>query len=34
VTGTGLNGRAHWKVKGEGITLKEWQEKQVGAAPA
>lgn len=33
VTGTGLNGRAAWKVKGEGISLKDWQERQV-AAPA
>ena len=29
VTGTGLNGRAHWKVKGQGISYKEWQERQV-----
>jgi hypothetical protein len=33
VTSTGLNGRAHWKVKGEGISLKEWQERQVSAVP-
>jgi len=33
VTGTGLNGRAHWKVKGEGISYKEWQERQVAASP-
>lgn len=32
VSGTGLNGRAAWKVKGEGISYKEWQEKQVGTA--
>lgn len=30
VSGTGLNGRVAWKVKGEGIPYKEWQEKQVG----
>ena len=33
VTGSGLNGRAHWKVKGEGMTLKDWQEMQVSALP-
>lgn len=32
VTGTGLNGRAHWKVKSEGISYKEWQERQVADA--
>lgn len=32
VSGTGLNGRAAWKVKGVGISYKEWQEKQVSAA--
>jgi len=32
VTGTGLNGRAAWKVKDDGISYKEWQEKQVVAA--
>jgi len=31
VTGTGLNGRVHWKVKGLGISYKEWQEKQVAS---
>ena len=31
VSGTGLNGRAAWKVKGVGISYKEWQEKQVKA---
>jgi hypothetical protein len=31
VSGTGLNGRAHWKVKGEGSTYKEWQERQLAA---
>jgi hypothetical protein len=30
VAGTGLNGRVAWKVKGQGISYKEWQEKQVG----
>lgn len=34
VTGTGLNGRTAWKVKGEGISYKEWQEKQVAGAGA
>jgi hypothetical protein len=29
VSGTGLNGRTSWKVKGQGISYKEWQEKQV-----
>jgi hypothetical protein len=29
VSGTGLNGRAHWKVKGAGIPYKEWQQQQV-----
>jgi hypothetical protein len=29
VSGTGLNGRAHWKVKGEGISYKEWMQQQV-----
>jgi hypothetical protein len=32
VAGTGLNGRAQWKVKGKGISYKEWQEQQVDAA--
>ena len=32
VSGTGLNGRTAWKVKGEGVTYKEWQETQVGHA--
>jgi hypothetical protein len=32
VTGTGLNGRAHWKVKGENVSYKEWQEKKVSEA--
>jgi hypothetical protein len=32
VSGTGLNGRAAWKVKGVGISYKEWQESQVSAA--
>lgn len=29
VAGTGLNGRAHWFVKGEGVSYKEWQERVV-----
>jgi hypothetical protein len=29
VAGTGLNGRAHWLVKGEGVPYKEWQERVV-----
>ncbi len=33
VTGTGLNGRAHWRVKGESISLKEYQERQVNSVP-
>lgn len=32
VSGTGLNGRVYWKIKGQGITYKEWQERQVDAA--
>jgi hypothetical protein len=32
VSGTGLNGRAHWKVKGQGISYKEWQEARVSKA--
>jgi hypothetical protein len=31
VTGTNVNGRVTWKVKGKGISYKEWQEQQVGA---
>ena len=34
VSGTGLNGRAHWKLQGSGLTLKEWQEQQVGSEDA
>jgi hypothetical protein len=35
VTGSNVNGRAAWKVVGEDITYKEWQEQQVqGTAPA
>ena len=34
VAGTGLNGRAQWKVKGQGISYKEWQERQVGVREA
>jgi hypothetical protein len=33
VTGTNVNGRVVWKVKGEGITYREWQERQVGTLP-
>ncbi len=33
VAGTGLNGRAAWRVKGEGVAYKEWQERQVGGEP-
>ncbi|WP_437728176.1 GIY-YIG nuclease family protein [Sorangium sp. So ce861] len=29
MSGTGLNGRVAWKVKGAGISYKEWQEKLV-----
>jgi len=29
VTGTGLNGRVHWKVKGKDISYKEWEAQQV-----
>jgi hypothetical protein len=29
VTGTGLNGRDHWKLKGSGKSYKEWLEAQV-----
>ncbi len=29
VAGTGLNGRAHWKVKGTGESYKEWEARQV-----
>lgn len=31
VTGTGLNGRAHWRERTTGLSYKEWLEKQVGA---
>ncbi|WP_437872573.1 GIY-YIG nuclease family protein [Sorangium sp. So ce363] len=31
VSGTGLNGRVAWKVKNEGISYKEWQEKLVAS---
>ena len=35
VTGSNINGRVAWKVVGEDITYKEWQERQVqGTAPA
>ena len=32
VSGTGLNGRAAWKVKGTGESYKDWLEKQVSNA--
>lgn len=32
VSGTGLNGRTAWKVKGTDLTYKEWQERQVAAS--
>ena len=32
VSGTGLNGRAHWKLKGQNVSYKEWQETQVSKA--
>lgn len=32
VSGTGLNGRVAWKVKGTTMSYKEWQEKQVSEA--
>lgn len=32
VSGTGLNGRAHWKVKGTAKSYKEWLDAQVTAA--
>lgn len=32
VSGTGLNGRAHWKVKGSGLSYKDWLENQVSVA--
>ena len=31
VSGTGLNGRAHWKVRQTGQSYKEWQDSQVDA---
>lgn len=34
VSGTGLNGRKNWKVKGRGISYAEWEEKSVDAARA
>lgn len=30
VTGTSVNGRTAWKVKGQAVTYKDWQEQQVG----
>lgn len=32
VTGTGLNGRQFWKVKGSGTSYKEWQEQHASKA--
>jgi hypothetical protein len=32
VSGTGLNGRAAWKVKGIGISYGDWEDQQVSAA--
>jgi hypothetical protein len=32
VSGTGLNGRTAWRVKGADLTYKEWQERQVVAS--
>ncbi|TKD01988.1 GIY-YIG nuclease family protein [Polyangium fumosum] len=32
VTGTGLNGRAHWKVKPSGQTYREWEEAQLASS--
>jgi hypothetical protein len=34
VSGTGLNGRVAWKLKGTGTSYKDWQEKQVSEAGA
>jgi hypothetical protein len=34
VSGTGLNGRVAWKVKGTGTSYKEWQEQQVSSGDA
>jgi len=34
VTGTNVNGRITWKVKGSGISYKEWQEQQVAGSAA
>jgi Domain of unknown function (DUF4357) len=32
IAGTGLNGRVHWKLRGDGITYKDWQERQLTSA--
>ncbi len=32
VSGTGLNGRKEWKLKGKDTTLKEWEEQQVASS--
>ncbi|MGE0392649.1 MAG: GIY-YIG nuclease family protein [Vicinamibacterales bacterium] len=31
VSGTGLNGRVHWKVKGQALTYKAWEEQQLAS---
>lgn len=32
VADTPLNGRVYWKLKGDGTTYKDWQERQVTGA--
>lgn len=32
VSGTGLNGRKSWKVKGQGITYADWEKKKISGA--
>ena len=32
VAGNNVNGRNAWKVRGDGISYKAWEEKQVSAA--
>ena len=34
VSGTGLNGRVSWKVKGQNISYKMWEEQQLAAGGA
>ena len=34
VTGTSVNGRAHWKVKDAGLSYRDWQEKQLEVSEA